>query len=216
MKTKNTFLSFLRHAASLAGGILIANPDPRFQALGAVLGALGAGWGMKDEHAAENPGAPKSPVGGSVGMILLTFACFIGASTFTGCAGAPGTSRLDPVRVETNATRLAKAASLVVLNSDPDEAAELKKIADRIEVVITRGTLSHEQIALFLDALDVKPKNRLLVAALVTELTGIFTDLTGQTLPDISHPLASATLRGVRAGITEALALQAAVQPVAK
>lgn len=213
MKFKNTFLSIVRHTLTTVGGVLIANPDPRYAAIGAGLVAIGGLWGAGDENKAENGGKSS---GIPVSVLALGLVGFIAATTFTGCASAPGTTQFDPVRIEANATRLAKGASLVVLNSDPEEAAELRKIADRINVVIARGTLSHEQIALFLDALDVKPKNRLLVAALVTELTAIFTDLTGQTLPDISHPLASATLRGVKQGITEALALQAAVQPAGK
>lgn len=211
MKFKNTLLSLLRHGLTMAGGALAISPDPKMQALGIVLAALGSGWGAKDEHSAENPGA--KPGAGVLPLIAFALIGALASVTVTGCVNTPGTSQLDPVRTEANATRLAKVASLAVLTSEPAASSELARVADRIDLVLNRGTLTPEQIGAFLDALKIEERNRLLVAGLVTELTGIFTELTGQTIPDLTHPLATATLRGVQRGIRDALALQAAVQP---
>jgi len=216
MKFKNTLLSLLRHSLTMAGGALAISPDPKLQALGIVLAALGSGWGAKDEHTAENPGAKSSGGASIVPLIAFAIVGALASVTFTGCVNAPGTSQLDPVKVEENTARLAKIASLAALTTEPGAASELQRISAGVDAVFARGTLTPQQINVFLDELKVEPKNRLLMAGLITELYTIFTDLTGQTLPDISHPLAIATLNGLKRGITEALALQAAVQPVAK
>jgi hypothetical protein len=220
MKLKNTLLSIVRMAL-VSGGTYLVNSGKLSagdaQALtGLGLAILGAIWDAKDEHSAENPGLtlPTLPPGA---VRLLVGMCILGSAlTFTGCASAPGGAPIDVVRVEKNATRIVKVAAIYALQTEPGAGAELQRISAGVDTVFGRGSLTPEQLNAFLDELKVRPENRLLMAAAITEVYEIITDLTGAKLPDITHPVVVAALNGVKAGIAEALALQAAVQPAAK
>lgn len=213
MKFKNTFLSLLRHALTTVGGALSISPEPQTQAIGLVLVALGGVWGAKDEHAAENPGGK---AGGSPLVPLLVFA-LIGAVAsigFTGCASSPG-APIDLAKVERGTKSAVKIAAVVVLQNEPGAAAELRRISAGADSVFVTGELTPEQLRGFLDALKVRPENRLLIAAAIEEARLHIVELTGNTTLNPSSPVVAAALRGTIAGIDEALALQAAVQPAA-
>lgn len=212
MKSKNSFYSFLRHAASVAGGALFTNPDPRLQALGVVLGALGTGWGVNDEFKAENSG--KSLIGKSE-VPLVVFA-FIGASLLTlvsgGCAGSPGTGA-TPAQLEARAYALVNTAGVIVAHDNPELASEIERIATGVDAVFANGVLTSEQLKAFLGALNVPEEKRLLVAVGVNNAYELYKAETGKELIEVSNPAAAAILRGVKRGITDAIALTQAFSP---
>lgn len=210
MKFKNTFLSIVRHTLTTVGGVLIANPDPRYQAIGAGLVAIGGLWGAGDESKAENPGAkPGAGVAPVLVFCLLASGLCIG---FTGCASAPGAAPA-PVRTELAAYTLTKNAGLLVLAKEPGAADELRAVAAGVDTVFTLGTLSPQQLATFLDALHVRPESRLLIGSALSDAYNLYTATTGKPLVDASDPTAAAILKGVRRGIDDALAFSAAFQP---
>jgi hypothetical protein len=212
MKSKNSFYSFLRHAAGVIGGSLVGNPDPRLAALGWALGALATSWGVSDEFKAENPGM-KPPAGnGHVGMILF---CFLAASvctTFTGCASGSG-AKATPAQLEARAYALVNTAGVVIAHDNPELAGEIQRIAAGVDAVFEKGVLTPEQLKAFLGALNVPEDKRLLVAVGVNNAYELYKAETGQELIDVSNPVAAAILRGVKRGITDAIALTQAFQP---
>lgn len=209
MKTKNTFFSFLRHFASTAGGVLLANPDPRFQALGAVLSAFGAGWGMQDEHAAENPGMKLPPGPPSAAMLILSFASFAIASFTSGCASGPAT----PAQLEARAYALVNTAGVLVAKDDPALAAEIERIAAGVDAVFEKGVLTPQQLAAFLAAINVPEDKRALLVIGLNNAYELYKAETGRDLIEVSNPTAAAILRGVKRGITDAIAITQALKP---
>ena len=209
MKLKNTFLSILRHTLTTVGGVLIASPEPQSAAIGAILVSIGGLWGARDEHKAENPGA-KSAIGGGVSMLVLGLAGFLAASTFTGCASLG--AKATPAQLEARAYALINTAGVVVIADNPGAVAEIERIAAGVDAVFANGTLTPEQLSNFLTALKVPEEKRLLLAIGLNNAYQLYTAETGRPLVDVSDPSAAAILRGVRRGITDAIAFSQAFQ----
>jgi hypothetical protein len=211
MKFKNTFLSALRHTLTTVGGMLSVSPEPQTMAIGILLVAIGTGWGAKDEHSAENPGG-KSSIGSGVAG-LLVFACLgaLASLGFTGCATGGG--KVDPARAEARAYTLVNTAAVLVLADDPGAADELRSVAAGVDTVFTLGTLSPEQLNTFLEALQVPPEKRLLLAVALNNAYQLYTAETGRPLVDVNDPTAAAILKGVRRAINDALRFSTAFPP---
>lgn len=203
---KAQLIGFLRHMASVAGGVLIANPDPRIMAAGALLSALATG------HSYAVKRDPKSPIGTNVAPLLVLACVLAGVGLGTvGCKTASGAP--DTARTELVAYTSVKTAAVVVLQRDPGAADELQRIAAGVDTVFAKGSLDAGQLAAFLDSIKVRPEHRLIVASALSDAYSIYTATTGKPLVDVADPQAAAILRGVRRAVTDALALQKALAP---
>jgi hypothetical protein len=210
MKSKNSFYSFLRHAAGVIGGSLVGNPDPRLAALGWALGALATTWGVSDEFTAENPSMKPPTSNGHVGMILFCFLAAGVCTTFTGCASSPGAIKASPAQLEARAYALVNTGAVLVANDKPELIAEIGRIAAGVDAVFEKGTLTPEQLNTFLAALNVPEEKRLLLAVGLNNAYQLYTSETGKPLVDVTDPTAAGILKGVKRGITDAIAFSQA------
>lgn len=208
MKIQNTTFSFFRHLLTTVGGVLAASPEPTSKAIGIVLAAVGAAWGMYDEHKAENPSGMTLPPPSGGAAVSLLLCAILGMGLGLGVSGCAtvGTNPDKSALQEQAAYTGTKTAVLIVLQNEPQAEAALTALASGVDTVFTTGALTPAQLKAALDALKVQPRSQLLIASALNDAYALYTAATGQKVVITTDPTAAAILRGVKRGITDGIA----------
>ncbi len=155
---------------------------------------------------------------------LVLTAAFIGAICFclvgaTGCATSGGSAAATPQVAELVAQTVITNTVPAVLNRNPAYEAALLALVDGVDLVFAKGSLSAEDVNLYLDLVagrnGLDPDTRLLLGSAILDLYNIYTKTAGVKVASTADPKFAALLNSFRDGVREGIRRYHVFKPAA-
>lgn len=143
-------------------------------------------------------------------MLALIVACILAgiASLFSGCASTPGSVDV--------AVGLASDGAALVLQKNPKAVPALRLVSSGIDTVLSRGSLTPEQLKAFVEVIDkqakLSPEDRFLIGRLIQRVHEALVVKYGAADIEATSPEVRATLIKIKKAIDDTLALHAVLQ----
>ncbi len=142
-------------------------------------------------------------VASCVGVVAF---CLCGV---TGCATSGNSAAAAPEVAELVAQTVITNTVPAVLNRNPSYEAALLALVDGVDIVFAKGSLSAEDVNLYLDLIagrnGLDPDTRLLLGSAILDLYGIYTKTAGVKVASTADPKFAALLNSFRDGVREGI-----------